>query len=233
MTRLENQTLATQFDAIVAWLSGPDAKAAAKAEVSRLRLPTHLSDDLLQETACGVWRTFAAGSEPYPDFDAAAYARRSLRNAALNMLRTEIVGPMADIEIGSGNGTLDPADEADLAEDIATALASAESEAAAQRTIFAQIGSDPSTGSAALTSLVLFLHPQVTPAPETPVPESGHTTDPAFWAGLWYAGRADCFAGRSGEDTPTIRRRRARAVQRIRRLLARSVPQAKRRADDS
>ena len=52
-------------------------------------------------------------------------------------------------------------------------------------------------------------------AQQCPQPEAGATaTEAAVWAGLWYAGRHECF----GEGN-TITKRRSRAMSRVRALF--------------
>jgi hypothetical protein len=58
------------------------------------------------------------------------------------------------------------------------------------------------------------------PADDCPTPKAGAGDGEALaWAGLFYAGRRECFPAAGAADDPATRKRRSRAVQDQRRIL--------------
>lgn len=230
---------ADQVALLQRWCLGEEGRAAARSDLRRLGLPAddHHVDDLCQAVVVRVWGRLERGPlEDGPDGSAVvAYARRSLRNASVDLLRRgaparveELVDPTTgyglDHEplddavdvlpfgrpVAADDDPDDPTGEPGLHDAIRHAL---------HRHLGERRRRLPTWPvAAALVTLELAAHPDLELADGTPVPEprSPAARAGARWAGLAYAGRTGCF---EQPETGAVRERRAVALRRLDRVL--------------
>lgn len=186
----------------------------------RMRLQPALADDLVQEVlrrACQYDRDGVAVDNP------AALLARLIHRAAVDIVRGRArrkeqlvrqVGVDPHVEVR--DEPLDGVSPLDVEADVV-----ADDSLAALRRGVLCTARDPMEAAAALAYLAIAVD-GAAPGPHCPQPDGGATNrESAEWAALWYAGRRRCFA--TDDDTAarpaTLRQRRNRVVQRVRRLL--------------
>lgn len=234
--------VAAAVDALQGFCLGPDGRAAATSELRALGLPTDTDhvDDLCQQVLVQVWArlegTDPAGDRRIPEH-VVPYARRSLRNAAVDLLRAGRRERLDDLLAGRDPGRSDPADDLDPSTDLDdrhpapwTDGTADEAAAAAVRWAlqirFAHVPPrDVWLAAAGLALSHLADHPDLDLAPGTPRPNprSPAAHHGSRWAALAYAGRHDCF---ETPETGAVRQRRSTAIQRVERTFAAAVDQA-------
>lgn len=203
-----------------AWLCSTDARAAATSELRRARLPHGHDqvDDVLSEIGERVLaRIDREPLELGNDSSVAAYARRALSNAAIDLVRGHHHASLEDL-LDQG---YEPADDASDSTDTdaddrigvdPTALARALHRAMSpphRRSIWSV---------AAALVVIALSSDQVRPAADIPSPDARHggAADPNRWAALAYAGQGRCFVR---PETGAIRERRSRAIAHLDRTL--------------
>ena len=205
--------------AMVAWLRTADARAAAGSELHRLGIAFYDTDDLLQDVAVKVLQATTAPDDPV------AYARRSLRNQSIDLLRGERVhrarntplfaddedGPMIQVPTGDALPS-DVTAVAELEDGIRRGLSAALAGAAARTWTIA----------AALTTLTLRIHRDVALPNAVPRPDVDDEAKADRWAALWLAGERDVFpdAAAAQVDDAARRQARSRKLREVSRLLA-------------
>lgn len=235
--------VAASVDALQGFCLGPDGRAAAASELRALGLPAdgdHV-DDLCQQVLVQVWSRLETG-EPAQDLSihehVVAYARRSLRNAAVDLLRAGRRERLDDLLAGGDRSErdaqptgLDPSTDLDDRSPAPWTDGPADDAAApavrwALQTRFAQVPPrDVWVAAAGLALTHLADHPDLTLAPGTPRPNprSPAAHHGSRWAALAYAGRRDCF---ETPETGAVRQRRSTAIQRVERTFVAAVEQA-------
>lgn len=204
-------------------------RAVVHRTLAAQRLPQTLADDLRQEA---LRRVVVATSERGTVIDnLEGFVTSALHRAAVDIVRGRVRGP----QIVGGRGPVDlDADGwgwgAAIASpvDVEVDALAFESDASVRRAIHSLLGVDSTAGAAALAYLAIAVDGAPT-APDCPQPQGGASPHEASeWAGLWYAGCDDCFltheAGAVRQST--LRKRRSRAVERLRDLLLRSAAAA-------
>ena len=224
---------AGQLEALTAWIASPDARAAARSELATVGLRgSGLADELLADVWMRVVERIrrdaladrADGGDP-----TIAYARRSLRNAALDLLRVPAVTSLDELLAGGWEPGVDegPGDPAEHVDDEAPApVASAPALVDDVRLgLFARL---PDRYVAADRRRRAGLgHPRRRPGDRRPR-RAGAQASPGWvrrhlWAGLAYAGQDRCFVQ---PETGAVRERRSRAVQRVEALVRDEIERA-------
>ncbi|HMS89556.1 MAG TPA: hypothetical protein PK748_04710 [Acidimicrobiales bacterium] len=239
---------AEAVDALQGFCLGPEGRAAAGAELRKLGLPASADhvDDLCQQVLVQVWARLDGGD---PDVDGSLfdrvvpYARRSLRNAAVDLLRAGRRERLHDLIATSGREGADPSDRSagndplgdrdDRDDRTARPWADQEADGAfaasvrwvLQVTFSERTRLDPWVASAGLVLTHLADHPDLALLPGTsrPNPRSRAAHDASRWAALAYAGRDDCF---ETPETGAVRQRRSTALQRVARTFTDAVHRA-------
>lgn len=217
-----------QLDELAAWCLGEDARSAASSELWRLGLPhddDHI-DDLCQDVLLSVLRRIERRGVIVDSHDRPSvipYARRALSHAAIDLVR---LGSSARLEElmdfrsveGRVNQTVEATDEAledAMMIDDPDAGYLAELRQRIHVRLTEPAGRAPVwAASASLVALTLADHPRLALRPGTPQPDSRSPGAHAAgrWAGLAYAGRADCF---ERPETGAVRERRSTALRRV------------------
>lgn len=208
--------MAHLLDAAAAFLAGPGHRVAARA-VAGLGLPAHLADDVAQEALLRVVRAEARGDEVG---NVEAFTTVLVQGAAKDLLRgirRRPEGHAVDDPVDAlGPDVLTPQRRDDLPE---AAVVAAEAAAVLRRRVAAALTASPRPASGALAVLAIVVD-GAGPAGDCPVPKAGAGDDEAIaWAGLFYAGRRECFPLAGQPDDAATRKRRSRAVQDQRRIL--------------
>jgi len=198
------------------WLWSTDARAAARSELHRYRLPTgdDAVDDVVAETALRVLRRLERrgpiGEHPDGRPGVVPYARRAIATVVVDLVRgrrhrlEELVAD-AGIDVAEPD---DPFEEVDAGDPLAVAHD-------LRRALHDRLdGRHPWVAAAAL--LVVTLTQDAAPRLPDTTPQPDNGDQGPHWAGLHHAGRLDCF---ERPDTGAVRNRRARAVNRVRGLL--------------
>jgi len=185
----------------VVWLQSPAAARAARHALERLRLPTGLADDVVQEAAIRAWRQ-AATHDDAPEHPEAV-ARRAIHHAATDLYRR---ARRRVVETDLDDVT-DPPGHQPPEMSLPGAL-----EDGCRRATQARLARRPWVGAAVLNELTFRLHPDV-PIPDgAPAPDAGTDDHRTSWAALWLAGRTECFPGDGGSDDAATRQRRSRSL---------------------
>lgn len=235
--------VAASVDALEGFCLGPDGRAAAASELRALGLPADAdhTDDLCQQVLVQVWSRLETG-DPVQDRSihehVVAYARRSLRNAAVDLLRAGRRERLDDLLAGHDRGHGDTAStdrhpSTDLDDRRPTPWTDGAADAAAAPAVrralqirFVRVPRrDVWLAAASLALTHLADHPDLALAPGTPRPNprSPAAHHASRWAALAYAGRHDCF---ETPETGAVRQRRSTALQRVERTFADAVEQA-------
>lgn len=226
---------AGQLEALTAWIASPDARAAARSELATVGLRgSGLADELLSDVwmrVVGRIRREALADRPDGGDPTIAYARRSLRNAALDLLRVPAVTSLDELlaggwEPGVDDGPGDPAEPVD--DEVPEPVASVPGLVDDVRLgLFARLPDRyvaAWTVAAGLASVTLGAD-QATAAPDVPTPAQASSgwVRRHLWAGLAYAGQDRCFVQ---PETGAVRERRSRAVQRVEALVRDEIERA-------
>jgi DNA-directed RNA polymerase specialized sigma24 family protein len=205
-------------------------RAAVHRILAAQQLPQTLADDLRQEA---LRRVLVATSERGTIIDnVEGFVTSALHRAAVDIVRgrvrsPQIVGGWGAVDLDTDGRGRPRAAFASPVDVEADALAF-ESDAAVRRAIHNLLGVDPTAGAAALAYLAIAVD-GAPAAPDCPQPQGGASFHEASeWAGLWYAGCDDCFPthGAFTISQSTLRKRRSRAVERLRHVLLRSAAAA-------
>ncbi|MEO6125238.1 MAG: hypothetical protein ABIR32_16150 [Ilumatobacteraceae bacterium] len=207
----ESATL-TDADRVALWLASPEGTAALRWSLEKLRLPVAFDTDLVGMVIHAADRMVQRGDviESVP-----AWTRRTLRLRAIDLMKSPRGRPAfiqpEDVDSPAGAGT-DAADAAELV--AAMDLAEIRREIAGR-------WDDRSgwTRSASLTYLSVAID-GCAPGVSCPAPIGGADEfDAAHWAGLHYADQRQCFAPFGERDDNTIRQRRKRRIDDVRKIL--------------
>jgi DNA-directed RNA polymerase specialized sigma24 family protein len=207
---------APKVAAAAAFLAGPGRRVAARA-VAGLGLPPHLAEDVAQEALLRLHRAEQRGEdvanvEAFTTVLVQRSARDLLRGVRRRPEGHAVVPPIDDVAGEALVGGL----ERDLPE---AAIIGAEVATGWRRRVVASLDEAPRPAAGALAVLAILLD-GAGPADDCPVPKAGAGDDEAIaWAGLFYAGRRECFPPPGQADDPATRKRRSRAVQDQRRVL--------------
>lgn len=205
-----------EVEAIRLFLASPQGLARARRALQRNRLPEHLRDDLVQEV---LRRALSRVHQGEPIDNPAGFATAVLHHASVDLLRGRLRQPLplptlardaddGDFDIESTN---DPAvDDALVGSSLARHV---------RRALHAAAGTVPEKVAAALAYLTAAVD-QAPVGEGCPQPAGGAgAREGAGWAGLWYAGRDDCFPEPSQPDSAAVRKRRSRAVAQFHAVL--------------
>lgn len=199
MLTVAQEALLTEVHLYVGSAEGQRRIAVA---LERRRLPSSLDTDV-EEAVLGEARRFILNGGEIRSVKGwcnARVAARSIDLARGVIRREQYVGTKVD--------------EAELDDVEATELAPFDGDLRSLRTAILLLDERPEDVSAALT-FIARVADEAHLAQECPQPEAGATaTEAAVWAGLWYAGRYECFG-----DGNTITKRRSRAMARVRGLF--------------
>jgi DNA-directed RNA polymerase specialized sigma24 family protein len=191
-----------------------DGVRVARSALRRLGLPKDLLEDLTQEVLVRALRAEQRGDEVD---NIEAFTVTLIQRAARDIIRGHLRRPeghQADTPIEEaldGKGQPGPSVETEVV---------TRAHAAELRRLLAQeLAAAPRQAAGALVVLAIAVD-GATPADDVPVPKAGVAADEAVaWAGLFYAGLRDCFAGPHQPEDAAMRKRRSRALQSQRRLL--------------
>ena len=208
--------MASLVDAAAGFLTGDGHRVVARALAGH-GLPAHLADDLVQEALLRAHRAEQRG-DVVANVD--AFTTTLVQRAARDLLRGirrrpeghAAAAPIDELEGDPVVGRLG----ADLPE--AAAMGAAAAVELRRRVAGALVGQPrPAAGALAVLAIVLD---GAGPADDCPAPRAGAGDDEALaWAGLFYAGRRECFPAPGEGDDAATRKRRSRAVQDQRRVL--------------
>lgn len=203
-------------DLAAGFLAGPGHRVVARALAGH-GLPAHLADDLQQEALIRVLRAEQRGDDVG---NVEAFTTVLVQRAARDLLRGirrrpeghAVPEPIDDLDADVRTARLD----ADLPE---AEVVGAEVAVALRRHVAAALVGSPRPAAGALAVLAIVLD-GAGPAADCPAPRAGAGDDEALaWAGLFYAGRRECFPAAGAVDDQATRKRRSRAVQDQRRVL--------------
>lgn len=206
--------MAALVDAAAGFLTGDGNRVVARALAGH-GLPGHLADDLVQEALIRVDRAEQRGEQVV---NVEAFTTVLVQRAARDLLR----GIRRRPEGHTVAGAVDDLDGEALA--IGTdlpeaAVVDAAAAAELRRRVGAALGGAPRPAAGALAVLAIVLD-GAGPADDCPAPKAGAGDDEALaWAGLFYAGRRECFPVGGEADDAATRKRRSRAVDDQRRVL--------------
>jgi DNA-directed RNA polymerase specialized sigma24 family protein len=186
------------------YLAG-DGRHLASRYLQRLRLPSHLAEDVRQETLLALHRAELRGSEVD---NVEAYTARVMHNIAVDLVRgrvrrheSEIVPLVVD---DGPEPMLDGDDGVEVGVLAELALADARREAARRL-------HDRPTAAAGALAVLAHADPTdpANAADDCPSPVGGANESQAVaWVGLFYAGLRDCWS--DDGETAAIRKRRSR-----------------------
>lgn len=216
--------IASQLDELTSWCLGADARAAAASELRRLGLPDdedHI-DDVCQDVLLSVLRRIEGRRAICDEIGRSAvipYARRALSHAAIDLVR---LGSAARLE-----ALVAPAELVDMAPHVDGPVLADDLQDTYVRSVRRSIHRQCEGAvrhrsewavAAALVAVTAADHPGLSLRPGTPQPDprSPGAGAAGRWAGLAYAGRADCF---EQPETGAIRERRSTALRRVDGLL--------------
>jgi DNA-directed RNA polymerase specialized sigma24 family protein len=218
---------AAQLAELQAWCLGSAGRGAASVSLRRVGLPSgpQAVEDVCQETFVKVWERLRRGplvADGDGDSGVVPYATVVSRNVARDWLRRtrrERLDGLLHDDVPAD----DPVGDDPIDPGVALAglgLFALDGAGGALRRILADHLAErprrlePWTISAVLVMLQLTAHPDLALLPGVPVPDprSPAKHDGGRWAGLAYAGRADCF---TQPETGAVRQRRSVARQRI------------------
>ncbi len=215
---------------------GPAGRAAARADLTRYGLPADADhvDDICQQVLVGIWARLSTARDDEPSEDhltnVAAYARRSIRNAVVDLLRgrsgrerlalgNRAGGAEADYPTeDGGSGLPDDRDPEAWTDATSDRRVADELRWAIQSASTCMPDRDGWLVSATLALTHLADHPDLEPPDGAPLPDprspaAGHASR---WVALFYAGRLDCF---DRPETGAVRERRSRALKRVERMF--------------
>jgi hypothetical protein len=199
------------------WLLTPEASAAARRELGRLRLPSSLADDALQDARVRAWRLASDRGRPPPDNPAAA-AYRLLQYAVRDLYRRGRARPE---EAEFDEAVVDaeaPPFELDVVDRV---------EDDCRRVLLPTLAATPWIGAAVLNELTFRLHRDVPIPDAAPAPRGSTDEQNLTWAALWLAGKVGCFPSAGRPEDAAMRQRRARALKAASERLRWAVETAK------
>jgi hypothetical protein len=217
--RLSDASLATLVG-VYEFVQSPVGQQCIRRQLQQHRLPSALDADIESIVLYEAERTLRAGN---PILVPGAWARQRIASRVVDVVR----GRVRRAESYGREVELDRADVV-VAETIASDDTAADRVREAVRR---DLASAEWVGAAALTVLTRLLDgsPLVGSCPQ---PKAGaDRVDAAHWAGLWYAGRTDCFDA-PGVKPNTLVQKRAREVAKVKALLARAYNDADERGGD-
>jgi DNA-directed RNA polymerase specialized sigma24 family protein len=216
------------------WLQGSEARAAAGAELARLGLrDPNLVDDVLGDVTVSVLRRLRKRGALVPHDEGqsgvVAYCRRSIRNAAIDVVRGPRTRSLDQLLVDAARSAdrrrqPEPAAIDDVEVEAAEEAAATTLVDGLRRSLFLSI--DPRHAwrwSAALVLLALARTPDAPLQEGTPEPDPSAAEQRAAWAALHYAGRDDCFTDQDGHADPACRMRRTRAMRQVVQVLQESA----------
>ena len=208
--------MASLVDAAAGFLTGDGHRVVARALAGH-GLPAHLADDLVQEALIRAHRAEERGDDVG---NVEAFTTVLVQRAARDLLRGIRRRP-------EGHTVAEPIDDLDT-DGLATRLGSdlpesvvvgADVATELRRRVAGALSTSPRPAAGALATLAIVLD-GAGPADDCPVPKAGAGDDEALaWAGLFYAGRHECFPPAGVADDAATRKRRSRAVQQQRQVL--------------
>jgi DNA-directed RNA polymerase specialized sigma24 family protein len=210
------------------FLKSTGGRAAVHRILAVRRLPHTLADDLAQEALRRVAEATERGTViENPE----GFVTQALHFAAVDILRGRIrtiqslaVPPAVDPDAEERGWSHHAIDSFASPLDVEVEALAFESIAAVRRAVHQRLGPDPAAAAAALAYIAVVVDGAPTP-PDCPQPIGGASPqEAADWAGLWYAGRDDCFPTHDGMTAPAaMRKRRSRASKRFHGLLKRAA----------
>lgn len=204
-----------QFEEVAKWLTTAEARIVAIRALDRRRFGDRFVDDVLSEALMRLFGTFERRAEPYPGFNAAGLAVRTIDRVAADLLRKPTFRMQG---LGIENDASDDAPEEPSPVHLPDAL-----ELSCRLSLHAWAAEHTWRASGALVVLTIAFDGADGFAPHVPVVGQGAArTQQQWWTGLHYAGRRDCFDG----DNNTVRQRRARAMAQLRATLADALGEA-------
>jgi len=217
--------LLTDADRVALWLVSSDGMLAIARALEQLRLPASFDTDLVGMVVHAADRMVARGDaiESIP-----GWTKRTLRLRAIDLMksprgRPALVRP-EDVDSPSvtytdGSGTAELLAAMDLDE---------------IRRLIGRMSGDTGawSRSASLTYLSVALD-GCFPGVSCPAPIGGADEfDAAHWAGLHYADQRQCFAPFGESDDNTIRQRRKRRIDDVRKVLVEAYRSTQGEVDD-
>lgn len=202
----------TDADRVALWLASADGDAAVAWSLGQLRLPAAFDADLVAMAIHAADRMVQRGDaiESVP-----AWTKRTLRLRAIDLMKSPRGRPALERPEDVDSQTVATTDAAETSELLAAM------DLAALRREIATRWDDRSawTRSASLTYLSVAID-GCAPGVSCPAPIGGADEfDAAHWAGLHYADQRQCFAPFGKPDDNTIRQRRKRRIDDVRRVL--------------
>lgn len=203
-------------EAAAAFLAGKGCNVARNA-LRRNGLPLDLFDDLTQEVLVRAWRVEQRGVEvANPNAFTVTLIQRQAQDMIRGILRRP-EGHIDDIEVDDDTKIIDVRPPFDGAED--KLIAKEQLQHVRQR-LATELGAQPKQAAGALVVLAIAVDSAL-PAVDVPVPKGGIDSGEATaWAGVFYAGGHDCFPTNGGREDAAMRKRRSRALERQKHLLA-------------
>lgn len=213
----------TLVERAAAFLAG-DGCDVVPRNLRALGLPQHLCDDVVQEALISVHRAEESGVEPEI---LEAFVTTIAKRRAQDMLRGKLRRPEATAPAPHRSDdpqeSPEPKDDGPLPEDQAV---SAEELARfggivddTRRRFATLLAANPDRAAAALVVLAI-VHGDASPAEDCPAPTGGVAQSEAVsWAGLFYGGADRCFPSPGHLEDAAMRKRRSRALGRLRALL--------------
>jgi hypothetical protein len=188
------------------YVGSDEGQRRVSAALERRRLPSSLDTDIEEAVLSEARRFIMRGSliESVPGWCNARIAARSIDLARGVIRKEKRLGVQAD--------------EAELEHLAEPEELPVGGDLGGLRLVVLDLDERPEDISAALT-FITRVADEANLSSQCPQPDAGATpTEAAWWAGLWYAGRHECFG--SGN---TITKRRSRAMARVRALLERHL----------
>ncbi len=203
-----------QWRLVQQWLLSADARAAAASELRGSAIVGLEADDLLAETAVRLWRTLRDRDEPVDEGDdghgLVRYARRALRNAAIDALRAAARRPEVPVPEPI---EVDPDDSGPGVRGWLHAV---------RRALHAEMDESPRRAAAALAAAAVLADGLDLPADVTQPVRDVTPSQAAVWAGLWYVEGDGLF----GDGGDAGRQRRRRVSNQVSDVLHRCVAAA-------
>jgi len=206
-------------DPLLLWLVSPEGRHAAERVASKRGLVAALVDDLVSDASSRALAFLRRGERADVP---SAFGRRLLNFAALDLLRGRrpFVAPAASID---DEGFAEPGDPGVDVE--ASAIGGGGGDSVREQLRGALLAGGR-TVAAALTYLAVAVEGA---RPNVSCPQPGQGAGPvegAEWVGLWYSGHDDCFTSPVHPDGAALRKRRSRAVQKLRSTLIAAAERA-------
>lgn len=241
-------TLKKQLEALLEEMLSPWGHTAARRRLERLGLDPRLAEDLVSIVGVAMSETFHNRSEPYPDLTLDRESLRRFANCVFASRAKDLYSKVLTRppDHGYSKRTGDRSKGDDIREvlvpnpayqlvdqplephDVVTVDNVKVDEFVANCVLHADTWrgdlhrrlarSNRTVGSAAFAAITCAQHPEIDLAPDVPLPDGNQKNAWPLWVGVFYSGRDDCFAA-VGAETPTIRKRRSRAIEPLAKLL--------------